>query len=397
MTKLLYFGTCMLMLMLFGCGWNGTPTRNDDFTPLTSIEITAELSTIASRTSTKLSAKGNFSDLYSRDITDKVVWSSLTPSVAAFNSTTTPSRISAISPGTASVTATLDGVTSTYNLTVSSASIKELAITPPNVLVANGGTTQYSVTALFSDSTTQDLTFDATWSSSAVGVAKISNDEATKGLATALNLGTATITATVGTTISSSKMIVTEAKIESITLSEITLNMNVGEAPKPLILTAKYSDNSEKVVTTDAQWESDAVTIATVGNTIAAEKGFVTAVAAGTANITASYLGKTASSVVTVAEATKVVKSLAVTHNTNDTDATVEIISISIGTPETFVAKATYEDNTSEIVTDKCTWTSSEPTKATVDNGVVTPVLAGSTTITVTFGGTTKTINITVK
>ena len=80
----------LVMLMLSGCGWNGAPTRNNDFTPLTSITISADYPTIALHTSAKLKVTGNFSGLFTRDVTDQVARSSNTPTIAAFSSTVIP-------------------------------------------------------------------------------------------------------------------------------------------------------------------------------------------------------------------------------------------------------------------------------------------------------------------
>src|SRR5512138_11418 len=112
MTNLLRSGFIM-MVLLSGCGSNGTPTRNNDFTPLTSIQISAATPTIAAHTSTRLSATGNYSGLFTRDITDKVVWSSGSPNVAGFVTASSPNRVTGHIPGTAILTATVGNVSST--------------------------------------------------------------------------------------------------------------------------------------------------------------------------------------------------------------------------------------------------------------------------------------------
>lgn len=99
----LLWSAVFMVLLVSGCGWNGTPTRQNDFTPLASIEISAVSSTIAAGTSTKLSATGVFvGGLPAGDITDKVIWSSDTPLVASFPYTTSPNKnrvVGGIAPG----------------------------------------------------------------------------------------------------------------------------------------------------------------------------------------------------------------------------------------------------------------------------------------------------------
>lgn len=84
--------------------------------------------------------------------------------------------------------------------------------------------------------------------------------------------------------------------ISSLALSQSALALNVGEIGS-LDATATYDDDSSTVVTTAAAWSSSDPTVATVAG------GFVKAIAAGEATITASDSGKTATCTVTVTAA----------------------------------------------------------------------------------------------
>ena len=55
------------------------------------------------------------------------------------------------------------------------------------------------------------------------------------------------------------------------------------------------------------------------------------------------------------------------------------------------VATATYSDATTVVVTDPAVWISGTPAKATVDEGYVTGVATGTSSISATFGGVTST------
>jgi uncharacterized protein YjdB len=67
------------------------------------------------------------------------------------------------------------------------------------------------------------------------------------------------------------------------------------------------------------------------------------------------------------------------------------------GDEQFFKATATYSDGTTEDVTSHATWTSSDPTIATVgDTGLAGAHGEGSTTITATYGGMTRTANLSV-
>src|SRR5262249_6173341 len=94
------------------------------------------------------------------------------------------------------ITASVGGVSASTSLTVNAAVPVSLAITPANPSVSFGSTQQFQVIGTFSDGSTQDLTAQATWTSSATLIAVISNALGTNGLVTALGLGTSTVTAT---------------------------------------------------------------------------------------------------------------------------------------------------------------------------------------------------------
>lgn len=285
----------LLALLLSGCGWNGTPTRSNDFTPLTSIEITAVSRTIANQTSTLLTAKGNYSGLFFRDITAQVAWSTAAPTVAAFVTASQPSRVSGLAPGTATLTATLNGVSATTQLTVSPASVTSLAITPATPAVTKGQSSQLGVQGTLSDGTTQELTFDVDWTSSAPNVATIGNAPGSKGLSQALLVGTTTITATFsfngvsGTTL----LTVTPATLQSITVSPSSLTL-LSLSRAGFLAVGSYSDGTTADLTSQAAWSSSRSDIALVA------AGGVKTLAPGTVVISAALGGVSGTSSIKV-------------------------------------------------------------------------------------------------
>ena len=87
-------------------------------------------------------------------------------------------------------------VSGSTDLTVTAATLVSVAVTPVTPSIAKGTTQQFVLTGTYTDSTTQNLTTQATWSSSDGGVALISNASGSKGLATGVAQGTSTITGT---------------------------------------------------------------------------------------------------------------------------------------------------------------------------------------------------------
>jgi uncharacterized protein YjdB len=166
--------------------------------------------------------------------------------------------------------------------------------------------------------------------------------------------------------------IATVAGATTVTLSKLILStgdvtMEIGDTYK-LTATGIYSDDSTENLTVYADWSSENASIASIYN------GTITAKAEGTTTIVVAYDGYTQSSNVTV---TKKVKAL--TKNTQQLDLRKD------GTA-TIGLTATYSDNTTENVSDKADWTSSNENVATVVNGKVTGLSSGTATITAIYG-----------
>ncbi len=380
----LFCSALFMLLLVSGCGWNDTPTRENDFTSLTSITISAASPTIAMDTSARLTATGNYSGLYTRDITDQVVWSSASPVVADFVSGI-PGRVKGIAPGTAILKATVGSVSSTYLVTVSSATIASIVVTPAAPSVAAGLNTQFTATGTFSDSTTQDLTFDATWSSAPGTFATVSNAPASKGIAHAIAVGSETITATFGSAPVSGTVTlnVTPAILQSIVVTPI--NSSIAGLSKTVTFAAAgtYSDGTIVDVTGSAVWASSLMGIATIS-----AGGTATTVAAGTTSISAtlgSISGKTNLTVT------------ALVLNTNGLQITPANPNVGAGSPLQLTLTATFTDGSTQNVAASSTWISGDITKATVNStGLVTGVAAGSTIITASYGNQSTTTIVTV-
>ena len=167
--------------------------------------------------------------------------------------------------------------------------------------------------------------------------------------------------------------------VTSVTLDKTDLTLDVNGTAK-LNATVKPDDATTKTVT----WKSDNEGVAIVDNS-----GNVTAKAAGTATITATVDGKSASCKVTVNGQTTTVPVQSVGLNINK-------VELSVGEENKLVATVTPEAATNKEVT----WASSTPEVATVDqDGKVVAQKPGNATITVTTkdGNKTATCEVTVK
>jgi len=81
---------------------------------------------------------------------------------------------------------------SSGNSSSSNPTLTSIAVTPATMSVTAGQTQQYKAVGTYSNSTSQDITAMATWTSSSTGTATITSPG---GLATTSAVGTTTITA----------------------------------------------------------------------------------------------------------------------------------------------------------------------------------------------------------
>jgi hypothetical protein len=287
-----------------------------------------------------------------------------------------------IAAGTVTVTATYSGLSATATLTVSAATPTALVVTPAAPTLQVGQSQALVATLVFSDNTTTVVTGQATWTSSDPAVATVTTagggggpgGGGGGGSATALAVGTSTITAAYGGLTGSATLTVTDPPLAFVQVTPTNPSIPVG-ATVPFVATAVFTDNSTRNVTGQSTWSSSSTTVAVVTSG-GGNSGRATALAEGQSTITATYLGSAGSSVLTVAGS---VQSISVTP-VNPTAP--------VGVPIAFVATAILSNNTTFVVTGSATWVSSDVGVATVTaGGVATPLKAGSATMTATYLG----------
>lgn len=339
----------VMALLVSSCGWDGTPTREDDFTPLTSITISAVSATIAATTSTTLIATGHYSNLGTQDITDRVSWSSDTTSVAAFNSTVIPGRVTGVAAGSAGVTATLGTISATYTVTVSSATLSNIVISPAAPTVAKWLSQQFKAIGTFSDATTQDITLDVAWASSASDVATISTAEISNGLATAVAAsGSSTITAAFDGVTGSTVMTATAPVVTAIAVTPANPTV-LSLSTKSFTAIGTYSDGSTADITSDVTWSSSNTGCATMSSRVA------TALAAGATTIKATLGSVNGSTGLTVTGGS--LSSIAVSLSAS---------TLANGTRTRITANGTFSDGSTRDITGAVTWAPASTSLASV-------------------------------
>ncbi|MDH5391833.1 MAG: Ig-like domain-containing protein [Gammaproteobacteria bacterium] len=336
---------------------------------LSSISVTPGVVSVAAGTDVVLQATGIYSDQTTQDLTTKVSWQS--DNVAA--EVTPLGRVTALAIGSANISASLGGINGTSVITITAATLNGISVTPGTVSLANGTSAVLAATGIYSDQSTQNLTDKVSWISDSAAA------EVTQtGEVTALAIGTANISASMGGFTGDSVITVTPAILDSISITPGVKSLAAGTSVK-LQVTGYYSDQSTQDLSDQASWISDSAAAEVT------QTGEVTALAIGTANISASYQGKSSVSVVTVTPAT--LDSISVTPG---------VKSLAAGTSVKLQATGHYSDQSTQDLTTKVSWISDSAAAEVTQTGEVTALVIGSVNISASYQGISSASVITV-
>ncbi len=177
---------------------------------LVSLSITPTNPGIALGTVQHFIATGTYSDNSTQDLTIMVTWSSSSTGIATIsNAAGANGVVTPIAAGSTTITAALGNISKSTTLTITAATLVSIAVTPGSPSIANGATLMFTATGSFSDNTTQDMTSLVTWMSADTSIATISNVAGSNGSATAVGVGTTTITSVSGSVSGTAALTVT--------------------------------------------------------------------------------------------------------------------------------------------------------------------------------------------
>jgi hypothetical protein len=359
---------------------SGKTTATVSIANVVSMKILPANSSIANGTKQQLAALVTFDDGSTLNVstTPGVAWTSSDSAVVTIGGGN--GFASSVAPGTTMITATFGTASASTNLTVNNTTLQSIAVSPGNDLLAPGLTQKFSAIGTFSDGSTQNISSIVSWGSDNNGVATISNNIATVGVATAVGQGAAHITATYNGGINGSTVLnVSNATLQSVT---VTANQN----PTNLIatfevlqftVTGNFSDGSTAPLTFAATWNSSDSAVANINSS-----GLATGVAGGTTNISATFNGVTSAAIPLTVNGSPLVSLSVKCKNTQ----------FAVGTSQPCTAEGTLADATVRNMTPVVHWTSSDTGVATISNtsglrGNISGVSAGGTTITAYLNG----------
>ncbi len=368
----------VVLLAFMGCSTSEVTPPSP--VPLVSLSVAPVDSSIAPGTTVQFTATGTFADNSKRNVTASVTWNSSAPGIADVSNTPGSQGLvtAATITGSTVISAVSGGITGTTTLSISHVnSITVLPSNPP--CIAPGTNQQFTATGTLDDSTEQNLTSFATWTSSNTGVANVDS----KGLATSVSApGTADIQATYDTIIGSTTLI--SAAVESIVTLPTGTSIAKGTTQQFTAIGTLTGDCNAQDVTSLATWATSSTAVATVSDS-SGSKGLATAVDIGSATITAT-IDSVPSSSATLTVTQAVLKSI---------DVTPVNQSIALGQTQLFIAIGTFTDDSTQDLSSLVIWNSSNTGVATISNtsgsrGLATSKAEGTTTITASFSGITS-------
>lgn len=292
--------------------------------------------------------------------TNEYVWGSSNDSVATVDQN---GNVTAMGAGTAKITVTRGTKTAECEVSVS-VPLESVEVSAKTLELLKGQNQTLTVSYNPED-TTDDKT--ASWSSSNSAVASVDQN----GKVVALKEGQAEITVTAGGKSDVCTVTVTEKHIESIALSQNSLELDRTKTAELTVLYFPEDTTDDREVV----WHTEDESVAAVVD------GVVTAVGKGVTNVWATVGEKTTPKCEVTVHVPLTGISMAETASVNKNETT------------TLTYTCIPEDHDSAVSEQ---WSTSDPTVATVSGGVVTGHKAGKAEITLTVNGFKQTCTVTV-
>jgi len=265
-------------------------------------------------------------------------------------------------------------------------SVATIKVTPADTTMKTGDLLQLSAARLYTNSSSEDCSDGASWTSSDTAVASFSST--TNGLLSASTAGTTTISVTCSGTSKSYTMTVTSAAtLQSIEISPLDMSIAPSSSVN-LIATGVYSDGSTADLTDAVNWSSATPTSISVERSSGSDSIQATGQTAGTTvTITAEYAGVSGTS-------SMAVKAVTVTPNR----MFVTPVNPTLGVGARLFLKAAIKynvDNSVQEATDSVAWSVTSGAAATVSSvnkGLARGIAAGSETVTATKTASDSTV-----
>ena len=302
-----------------------------------------------------------------------IAWSSSDASVATV---TSQGVVTAVAPGSATITASVDAMSASANVVVTARPASAVILSPEHVTIFSGQALQLS--ALVTDDRGQLLPGrPISFASSNPQIATVSST----GVVTGIAGGIVTITATSESASGSATITVTPEPVAILAVSPSTATLFVGQTLQLGIVARNAAGQSLSLTGRSVSWSSSTPALTSVSSS-----GLVTGLAPGTGVVILTVDGRQASATLSVTLVPVASVVISPTAPTVTVGQTVQLTATSMS--------ATGQPLAGRLTT----WSTSAGTVATVSSsGLVTGVAAGSAVITATSEGKSAATTVTVQ
>jgi trimeric autotransporter adhesin len=369
--------------------YNGTKATADleiKSAELVSISLNTP-SSIPLGVSPGITATGVYTDGSTKEITSQISWT-----VTGTATVDLKGNIITSGVGTSTITATIGGVSISSSVTIKSAELVAITVSPAIEFLAKGTTTSLKANGVYTDGTNRDITKEVFWSADASKLS-VENASGNQGKVKANNIGIATVSATLGDRMGAAVLTITQAELVSISLG-VPKTIPDGTSTSFSAI-GTYTDGSTKDISKDVTWTSSGK--ATINNGFL-DAGKVYTSGEESTTIQASLNGITSSSVLTVSSPE--ITSLALSQSS---------LELAKGISSKLTVEAFLTNQKRVDVSSSVTWISdsngdgvNDSTVVAVSNqasdkGTITTNSVGKANVTASLSGKSSTITITVK
>ena len=249
---------------------------------LVAIALNPTAATVVEGLTSNFTAVGAYTDGSTANLTTQVAWQSADGAIATIGANSGVAN--GVAAGSTTLNATLGGIASpNATLTVTTATVTAIAITPTAPSVAKGRTVIFTATATYNNGTSGDVSGSVVWSSSNPAVATL---DAT-GIASTLGEGGSVIGASgYGITSNSAALTVTAPELVSLAITPTSATV-MANSTQQFVASGTLTDGAV-VTPSGLTWSSSDAAVASIdGN------GLATTRTIGSTNISASSGGVT--------------------------------------------------------------------------------------------------------
>ena len=350
-----------------------------------SISVSPVSPTVAKGATLQFTAIASFTDGTTQDVTKMATWAVKDLSGSGVATIDTTGLMAAKSVGRATISARYKTRSSSTQVTVTAPSLTSIVLSPADPSIPKGGTVRFSAAGVFSDGSTSDITRDVSWEVTDLMGSRVASIDGT-GTATGVSTGQATVSAEYMGLTAETTLTVGAALPASLSISPSNASIAKGTS-QAYKATLTLSDGSTQDATSMATWiVSDRMG---TGVALINSMGIARGLSTGSASVTATYMGHSASAGLTVTAA--VLASVAINPGS---------VTLGKGSTTTLPAIGTYSDGSTSDVTAAATWSVTDVMGTgvvTVDApGKISGKNLGKARVTITLASFTASANVDV-